>query len=311
MPISIAPRTGLRPNALMASAAFALTLFAAPAMAQGEGETPAPAPAVQEAEAAQTRSPDTILATVGGVEITEGDLLYAAEDLAQDLQQVPPADRRAFLLTVLIDMKVMANAARGEGLDESETFARRLDYLEDRALRRAFFSEVIEAGVTDERIEETYEELVAEFEPEPELRARHILVPTIEEAQEVLAELEGGMAFEEAATEYSIDTGSAAEGGDLGWFRTGMMVEPFEQAAFALEVGQMSEPVESQFGFHIIELQDRRVSSAPPLEQLQPQIAQQVLYENFDSIVSSLKEEANVEISDPELAAAVEAQGGL
>lgn len=255
-------------------------------------------------------APDTVIATVGGEEITEADLVFAAEDLAGELQSIPAAERRAFLLTVLIDMKVMANAAREAGLDQTDIFARRLDYLEERSLRRAFFAEVIEAGVTDEAIETAYDELVADFEAQPEVRARHILVPTIEEAQSIRAEIEGGRSFEDAAAEYGTD-GTRATGGDLGYFSTGMMVEPFEQAAFALEIGQLSEPVESQFGWHLIQLEDRRVASPPTLDEVRPQVAQQVLYDNFARIVGDLKQSAEVDISDPELAAAVEAQGGL
>lgn len=262
------------------------------------------------AQAETQVAPDAVIATVGGQDITEADLVFAAEDLAGELQSIPPAERRAFLLTVLIDMKVMANAAREAGLDQTDIFARRLDYLEERSLRRAYFADVIEAGVTDEAIQAAYDELIADFEAQPEVRARHILVPTIEEAQSIRAEIEGGRSFEDAAAEYGTD-GTRATGGDLGYFSTGMMVAPFEEAAFALEVGELSEPVESQFGWHLIQLEDRRLTTPPALEDVRPQVAQQVLYEIFARIVGELKEGAEVNIADPELAAAVEAQGGL
>lgn len=260
--------------------------------------------------AQEAPSPDAVLATVGGEAITESDLLFAAEDLAQELQSIPAAERRAFLLTVLIDMKVMANAAREAGLDQTDIFARRLEYLEERSLRRAYFADVIEASVTDEAIQAAYDEIIADFEPQPEIRARHILVPTIEEAQSIRAEIEGGRSFEEAAAEYGTD-GTKATGGDLGYFTSGMMVEPFEEAAFALEVGQLSEPIQTQFGYHLIKLEDRRVTSAPALDNLRPQVAQQVLYETFSRVVGDLKANAAVEITDADLAAQVEAQGGL
>lgn len=275
----------------LAPLALAAMLVSAPAFAQN-GDAP---------------QPGDVLATVGGQAITEADLTFAAEDLAAELQAIPPAERRAFLLTVLIDMKVMANAAREAGLDASEIFSRRLAYLEERSLRRAFFAEVIEAGVTDERIAAAYEDLVAEFTPEPEVRARHILVPTIEEAQAIRAEIEGGRSFEDAAAQYGTD-GTRATGGDLGYFGTGMMVAPFEQAAFALEVGQLSQPVQTQFGWHLIKLEDRRVSGPPALDQIRPQLAQQVLYDTFNETVGSLKGSADIVITDPDLAAAVAAQ---
>lgn len=267
-------------------------LGAAPALAQGE------------------TAPDTVLATVGGEPITEADLAFAAEDLAGELQSVPPAERRAILLAVMIEMKVMANAARAEGLDQTDIFVRRQNYLEDSSLRRAFLMGIIDEGVTDEAVEAAYDEMVARFEPQPELRARHILVPTIEEAQSIRAEIEGGKSFEDAAAEYGTD-GTSATGGDLGYFTTGMMVAPFEQAAFALEVGELSQPVQSQFGWHLIKLEDRRVTSAPTLDQVRPQVTEQVLYANLAAVVEGLKSEAEIVIPDEELAAAVEAQGGL
>lgn len=264
------------------------------------------APAIAQDET----SPDTVVATVGGEPITEADLMFAAEDLAAELQSIPPTEHRAFLLTVMIDMKVMANAARDAELDQSDIFARRLDYLEERSLRRAFFAEVVEAGVTDEAVQAAYDEMVAGFEAQPEVRARHILVPTLEEAQSIRAEIEGGKTFEDAAAEYGTD-GTRATGGDLGYFSSGMMVAPFEEAAFALETGQLSEPVESQFGWHLIKLEDRRVTTAPTLDQVRQQVAQQVLYDNFSRIVGDLKAEAEIDIPDADLAEAVEAQGGL
>ncbi|GGA34900.1 peptidylprolyl isomerase [Pelagibacterium lentulum] len=273
--------------------ALVLGLAAAPAFAQTQGT-----------------QPDDVVARVGDEVITEADLLFAAEDLVQDLQQIPPAERRAFLLTVMIDMKIMANAARDAGLDQTDIFAQRLAYLEDRALRRAFFSDAIEAQITDERIAAAYEALSSEFEGETEYRARHILVPTLEEAQSIREEIEGGRTFADAAGEYGTD-GTRQTGGDLGYFVAGQMVGPFEQAVFAMEVGELSEPVETQFGWHLILLEDQREASPPPLDQARGQIAQQLLYETFNEIVGALKEQAEIDIPDPELAAAVREQDGI
>ena len=164
--------------------------------------------------------------------------------------------------------------------------------------------------MTDEAIQAAYDEMVAGFEAQPEVRARHILVPTLEEAQSIRAEIEGGKSFEDAAAEYGTD-GTRATGGDLGYFSSGMMVAPFEEAAFALETGELSQPVESQFGWHLIKLEDRRVTSAPTLDQVRQQVAQQVLYDNFSRIVGDLKAAAEIDIPDADLAEAVEAQGGL
>lgn len=307
-------------RAALVPAALALPLLAVPVVAQAQDETPpateeaAPAPAdaapAEAAPAAEPVAPETVIASVGGEDITEGDLLLAAEELTAELQSVPANQRRAFLLTVLIDMKLMASAARENGLGETEDFTRRLAYLEDQALRRAFFNDIVETQVTEEAINAAYEELSAEFTPEPELRARHILVETEEEAISIRAEIEGGMSFEDAAAEYGTD-GTSATGGDLGYFGAGMMVPEFEEAAFAMEVGELSEPVQSQFGWHLIQLEDSRLSEAPPLDQVRQQVAQQVLYESYEAAIEDIRTDTEVNIADEALAAEVEAQGGL
>ncbi|SDG12433.1 peptidylprolyl isomerase [Pelagibacterium luteolum] len=302
-------------RAALVPAALALPLLAVPMVAQAQDETPpateeaAPAPA-EAAPAPEPVAPETVIASVGGEDITEGDLLLAAEELTAELQSVPADQRRAFLLTVLIDMKLMAGAARENGLGDTEDFTRRLAYLEDQALRRAFFNDIVETQVTEEAINAAYEELAAEFTPEPEVRARHILVETEEEANSIRAEIEGGMSFEDAAAEYGTD-GTSATGGDLGYFGAGMMVPEFEEAAFAMEVGELSQPVQSQFGWHLIQLEDSRLSAAPPIEQVRQQVAQQVLYESYEAAIENIRADTEVTITDEALAAEVEAQGGL
>lgn len=253
--------------------------------------------------------PDTVVATVAGEEITEADLAFAAEDLQQELAQMPPADRKAFLITVLIDMKVMAKAARDAQMDQSDIFKRRLAYLEERALRRAFFAEKIASEVTDEAITAAYEDMISGFEPQEELNAKHILVATKEDADAVKAEIESGKPFEVLAMEKSTDPSAAQNGGDLGFFQRGQMVKPFEDAAFALEPGEVSDPVESQFGWHVISVVEKRQSAPPSLDELRPQLQQQVMFQAFEDSVGTLKDGITIDIPDAALAAAVEAQG--
>jgi peptidyl-prolyl cis-trans isomerase C len=291
------------------TSALALMLAAgalAPALAQDA------APAVEAPAAtapAAAVSPDTVVATVGGEPITEADLSFAAEDLTQELGQMPPEERKAFLLRVLIDMKVMAKAGEDAGMAETPLFQQRLAYLEDRALRRAYFADAIAAAVTEEAVRAQYDTFVADFVPAEEIRASHILVPTEEEAKAVTAELEGGADFATVAKEKSIDPG-AANGGDLGFFSKGMMVAPFEAAAYALtDVGQVSAPVQSQFGWHVIRLEEKRQSAAPAFEQVAAQLQQQLLMSTFDETVARLMDGVAIDIPDAALKAAVDAQG--
>jgi peptidyl-prolyl cis-trans isomerase C len=282
-------------------------ILAAGALAPAAAQDAAPATDAPAAEAAPV-SPETVVATVGGEPITEADLGFAAEDLTQELSQMPPDQRKPFLLRVLIDMKVMAKAGQDAGMADTPLFQQRLDYLEDRALRRAYFAETIANSVTEEAVRADYEAFVAEFVPADEIRASHILVPTQDEANAVKAELDGGADFATVAKENSIDPG-AANGGDLGFFGKGMMVAPFEAAAFALtDVGQVSAPVESQFGWHVIRLEEKRQSAPPAFEQVAAQLQQQRLMTTFDETVARLMEGVTIDIPDAALKAAVDAQ---
>lgn len=252
-------------------------------------------------------TPETVLATVGGEAITEGQLTFVAEDLAQELNNVPPAERRAFLLSVLVDMKLMAQAARKDNLQETAEFKQRLVYLEDRSLRRAYFAEKMGGGITPEALQAAYSDYVAAFVPVEELHARHILVADEETAKAIKAEIDGGRDFAEVAMEKSTGP-SGPQGGDLGYFTKGQMVPEFQEAAFALEIGQVSDPVKTQFGWHVIKLEDRRPSAPPAFEQMAGQLQQQILVNTYDAALAALKSSTEITYSDPALQAAVEAE---
>lgn len=251
---------------------------------------------------------NAVVASVGDETITEADLAFAAEDMAQDLAQMPPEERRAFLVRILIDMKVMSKAAREAGMDQTEIFAQRQKYLEERALRRAYFNEAIAGAVTEEAARAEYDAFVQQFEPEDEIRASHILVEDEAKANDLKAQLDGGADFAELARENSIDPG-AANGGDLGFFGRGMMVQPFEAAAFGLaNAGDVSAPVQSQFGWHIIKLAEKRQSAPPSFEQVAAQIQNQLLMRSFSEKVEELMDGVEIVIEDPELKARFDAQ---
>lgn len=252
--------------------------------------------------------PETVIATIGDQAITQADLDFAAEDLQQELQQVPPAERRAFLVTVLIDMKVMAKAAKADGMADTDLFKRRMQYLEERSLRRDYFTQKVAAAVTEDSIKAAYDQYVKDFKPVEEVHARHILVATEEEAKAVKAELDGGKPFEVLAMEKTTDPSGKQNGGDLGFFSKGMMVPEFEAVAFTLEPGKISDPVKSQFGWHIIKVEEKRMTSPAPIEQMQQQLGQQVMFKAFDESVAALKKDVKLDIPDAELAAAVKKQ---
>jgi len=295
------------PLRLARTASVIATMVAATALTPVLAQDAAPAAPAQDAAPAAV-SPEAVVATVDGAPITEADLGFAAEDLSQELQQMPPAQRKPFLLRVLIDMKVMAKAGADAGMADTPLFQQRLDYLKDRSLRRAYFANTIAKGITEEAVRAAYDKSVADFQPTEEIRASHILVPSEDEAKAIKEQLDGGADFAELAKEKSIDPG-AANGGDLGFFSKGMMVAPFETAAYGLsDIGQVSEPVESQFGWHVIRLEEKRQSAPPTFEQLAPQLQQQLLMTSFDDTVARLMEGVAIDIPDADLAAAVAAQ---
>jgi peptidyl-prolyl cis-trans isomerase C len=272
-----------------------------------DAATPA-APAAGTTVQPPAPKPTDVVAKVGNESITEADLGYAAQDLGQQLQNVPPQEQKAFLTTVLIDMKILANAARAAKLDQTEDFKGRLAYLEDRALRSTYFAQQIATEITPATIQAAYQDYVKSFQPQDEIHARHILVKTKEEADAIETQLKGGAKFEDLAKAKSTDTGSAANGGDLGFFGHGQMVKPFEDAAFALKVGEVSQPIQTQYGWHIIRVDETRKTQPAPFEQVAQQLQQQVLFKTFDDAVAKLKKATTVDIPDATLAAQVKAQ---
>ncbi|WP_296589239.1 peptidylprolyl isomerase [Roseibium sp.] len=249
------------------------------------------------------QEPDDVVAKVGDVEITEADIAFAARDLGQELQRVPPAQWRQVLLDVVVDMELMAQAARKDGLDQDPEFKKQLAHLEMRALRNAYLAQKVQGGITDEDLQKAYDEQFADFEGVEEINARHILVKEKAEAEAIVKELEGGADFAELAREKSTGP-SGPNGGDLGFFGKGQMVKPFEDAVFALEKGEFTkEPVETQFGWHVIKLEDTRKQEKPPLEAVGDQLRQGLIRDRYEEIMAGLKNDIGVEILDQSLVA--------
>ncbi|MFD1703848.1 peptidylprolyl isomerase [Methylopila henanensis] len=271
-------------------ASFALILAAvAPAAAQ----TP-PAPAAPAAEA-PTPDPKTVLATVDGAEITAGEVELAKEDLQQSLASMTEPQRRDYALNYLIDLKIAARAAEKDKLGDTTEFKQRIAYLHDRALMEELLQKTSKAAVTDEAMRKLYDETAKNLKPEQEVRASHILVKTEDEAKKVEERLGKGEDFAEIATEVSTDPGSAKQGGDLGFFGKGQMVPAFDEAVFKLEPNKVSDPVKTQFGFHIIKVTEKRERPIPPFEQVKPQIEQYVVRTAQQDLILKLRGEAKVE----------------
>lgn len=239
---------------------------------------------------------DTVIVRVDGDDITFGDLDQIRQGMSEQVLRLPPDQQYRLLLDIMIDARLMARQAEEEGLADDPAVVRRVDNERDAMLRREYLRVHVVDSITDEAVEAAFAEELAAFEPQEERRARHILVETEEEALEIVAELTEGADFSEVAGEKSRDPGSGRNGGDLGFFSRGMMVPAFEEAAFALEPNTFTaEPVESQFGWHVIMLEEVRNEPAPTLEERGPAIRQQLLRDGLIAASDSLREDAVIE----------------
>ena len=253
-------------------------------------------PAIVAAPAsAEETSP--VVATIDGSPITEADMSDAAAVLADTLQQYPPADRGPIVLDFLVNQKLMAAAATRDSLQDTPAFAQRMALARERELRDAYFEKAVRNAIGEDEIKEAYAKVEAEAATQFELRASHILVETKEAAEGVVKELEGGADFAELAKQKSIGP-SAKNGGDLDFFGRGDMAPAFFAAASALDPGQISEPVQTDFGWHVIKMTEKRKASAPPLEAVREQIVQFLVRQKFIAVITELKAAAKIEITE-------------
>jgi peptidyl-prolyl cis-trans isomerase C len=281
------------------SAAVALAALTSGAAFAQDATPAAPEPAV-------AADPAAVVATVEGQDVTEGDLALALQGLEQQFANLSPEQRRAAALSALIEIRLLAAKAEEEGLDDGEEFQRQMNFLRERALHSAFIEQEVAASVTDEEVRARYDQEIANTPPANEVRARHIIVDSEEKAKELITELDGGADFEELAKANSTD-GAASQGGDLGYFGQGQMVPEFEQAAFAMDVGDHSaDPVKTQFGWHVIKVEDKRQQQPPAFEQVGPQIRSILLRERYFQTVEEIREAADIEIADAELKATLD-----
>ena len=250
---------------------------------------------------------DKVVATVNGQQITEQDLKAAVTDLDPQLARLPAEQQRAAALSALIELRLMAGEAGARGLDKNPEFQRRLAMLNQRALHAEVIDQEVAKKITDEEVRARYDQEIAATPAENEVKARHILVKTKEEAEAIIKELDGGGDFEKIANEKTEDPSGKTSGGDLGYFGAGQMVPEFEKAAFALEPGSYTkEPVQSQFGWHVIKVEDKRAKQPPAFDEVKDQFRNVVLREKYYALVKQLRDAATVDIADADLKKALE-----
>jgi peptidyl-prolyl cis-trans isomerase C len=238
---------------------------------------------------------DPVVARVNGYEIHQSDLAIADEELGANTQGMSPDAKREQLIGFLTDMVLVARAAEAKGMGSTTEFARKLQFAKTKILMEAYLQAEAKTALTDQALHQVYDTAVKEMGKEEEVHARHILVPTEDEAKAILVELKKGADFATLAKEKTQDPSGKTNGGDLGYFTKGQMVPEFSDVAFKLGKGELSEPVKSQFGWHIIKVEDKRTKPVPTFEQIKPQLEQYVVRKAQTDMITKLRDGAKIE----------------
>ncbi|MDC7784545.1 peptidyl-prolyl cis-trans isomerase [Rhodoplanes sp. TEM] len=282
-------------------AGLGAALFLAAALTAGgaAAQTPAAAPAA-----------DPVVAKVDGTEIRQSDLALAEEDVGANIPAGTPDAKRDWLINYLTDMTLLAKAAEAKKIPDTADFKSRLAYVRSKALMETLLRDSGKAGATTDAMQHVYQEAVKQMGEEQEVHARHILFRVADandqkaaaaaeaKAKDTLAKIKKGEDFAKLAKDLTEDPAGKADGGDLGWFTKDQMVPEFSEAAFKLDKGQVSDPVKTSFGWHLIKLEDKRKREAPPFDQVKDQIETFVTRKAQIELLNKLRQDAKIERLD-------------
>ena len=272
----------------IAFATIAALLFVLPAASGCSKNSSSEAPA---------SASDPVIARVNGVDIKQSDLALAEEDVGADMQAASPEAKREHLISYLADIIMVTQAADNKNLADNPDFKRRLAFLRSKLLMGYELQQEAKTALTDEALKQTYDEAVKSMSGQEEVHARHILVEGEDEAKAILEQLKAGADFATLAKEKSKDPG-AAEGGDLGYFTKDQMVPEFADVAFKMYPGQLSNPVKTQFGWHVIKVEDKRIKQPPEFEKVKDQIEAYLARKAQTDFIAKLRQSAKVERFD-------------
>ncbi len=243
-----------------------------------------------------------VVALVDGKPVYDWEIALAENEIEEELGEVSADMRRGLVLRYLIDTRLMALAGERAGLDKERAFQRRAQYNRNQAMRDTYFEKNVRGGIADQQLREIFAREVKKFKSVEEVRARHILVKKEEDALDMVERLNRGEEFATLAREKSQGP-SGRNGGDLGFFTKGQMDLNFEEVAFALPRGEISAPVKSSFGWHIIKVEDKRMTKAPTFDELKGRIRGELVQVKSRQLTSDLRKGAKIEVLDKALAA--------
>jgi peptidyl-prolyl cis-trans isomerase C len=239
---------------------------------------------------------DPVAATVNGVDIHLSQISEFQHSLPPQMAQAP----YPMLLDAFISNFLVTEAARKEGLQNDPEIKRAMKVAEDSVLRKGWMAKRLRAEVSDSVLKQRYDQFVAGFKPEDEIHARHVLTESEETANAVYNDVKNGASFADVAKAKSKDPSAQQNGGDLGYFTRSEMVPAFADVAFGLKPGEISKPVKTQFGWHVIKVEDRRLTSPPPYDEAKPVLRDRVAEETAQKLVGDIRAKAKVKKFNPD-----------
>ena len=246
-----------------------------------------PAAAAPDAGPGKTAAPNPIVATVNGDPVHLDDVRAAAQSLPDEMRQMPPNVLFPMIVNQVIDQKALLIAARHQGLQKEPQVQKTMQSAADTALQNIYLTREVSPMVTDQAVRDVYDKTMAGKAGDKEVHARHILLGSEKQAEDVIKQLKGGADFAKLASTLSTDKASAAQnGGDLGWFKQGDMLPEFSAAAFAMKKGEISDkPVQTRYGWHVIQVLDTRTAPPPSFDSVKDQIRQKLIQQDVRKIV--------------------------
>lgn len=242
---------------------------------------------------------DPVVAKVNGKSLYRTDVLDFIKTLPAQMQQANPKDIFPMALDQLVSAKIVDEKAISENFDNDPVVLKRMDLAKTQIRRSVYAEKAIDKQVSDELVKKTYDDIVKNIPKVEEAHARHILVDSEDQAKDIIAKLNSGSKFEDLAKEFSKDKSNSDNGGDLGYFAQTDMVKEFSDAAFALKPNEHTKtPVKTQFGFHVIQLLEKRDRPAPKFEDVKLQVEGQVRRDILEKLVAEWNKAATVEKFD-------------
>jgi peptidyl-prolyl cis-trans isomerase C len=303
LPLRSASEAG-RPRRTAVSTVAAVALVVLPILI-GCGQQPSSSSSKSSGGSAS----DPVVARVNGMDVRESDLTMAEEDLGPELQQLPPEHRREQIISYVADVMLAAQAAEARKLQDTDDFRKRDAFFRRKLLMGLMLQDHARSLVTDEALRKVYDEQIKPMGAAEEVRARHILFradPKDEKAQAeaqaraqaAVERIKKGEDFATVATELTEDPSGKENGGDLDYFTKDQMVPEFANIAFQMSPGQVSNPIRTQFGWHVIKLEDRRNRPVPEFEKVRPQIETFLIRRGQTELIGKLREKAKIERLD-------------